>query len=617
MLPSVRAPILGPDAPWKKRFFVPRITVTVARKAPDRVLVSSNSSGKFELYSHDLATGATHQLTDRPSGTVFGNLSDDGTNVYYLDDRQGNETGHFVRIPFDRSKALPQDLTPTLPEYSAYECFVDGQSSRFGFTLPGPDGFDSYLVSVNSDGPVGNPRRIHRSPRLAGGPMLSMDGARALVASSERQGGLDFGMISFDSRTGERVAEISVASSSVEPVAFSPVDGDARVLATNTETGPRRPLIWDSTSGERLELGAGSPEGDLEPLAWSPDARSVVLSQLARASQRLYLWDLTRSSVTGLTHPAGTFDSACFRGNEVLLRWQDATNPPQLIALDPARGTTRVLIPSGPSPRGRTWSSVTFPSSDGQPIQGWVAVPEGNGPFPTILETHGGPTAVQREVFSPTSQMWLDHGFAFASINYRGSTTFGKEFEKKIYGDLGHWEVEDMVAARTWLVQSGVARADTIFLTGWSYGGYLTLQAMGVTPNLWAGGMGGVVVADWVTQFEDESENLRGYDLALFGGPPSEKRESYERASPIAYLENVSRPILILQGRNDSRDPPRQVELYEAKARALGKDVRVEWFDTGHLGPLADVGLSVAHHELMLRFVYEVLHRRGETGPDS
>jgi dipeptidyl aminopeptidase/acylaminoacyl peptidase len=194
------------------------------------------------------------------------------------------------------------------------------------------------------------------------------------------------------------------------------------------------------------------------------------------------------------------------------------------------------------------------------------------------------------------------------TINYRGSTTFGKEFEKKINGDLGHWEVEDMVAARNWLVKNKIAYPDQILLTGWSYGGYLTLQAIGVHPELWAGGMGGVVVADWITQYEDESESLRGYDIALFGGTPSQKRDIYVRASPITYVKNLAAPVLIIQGKNDTRDPPRQVELYEAKAQANGKNVRVEWFETGHAA--TNTLLSIAHQELMLKWAYNVLKTR-------
>ena len=313
-------------------------------------------------------------------------------------------------------------------------------------------------------------------------------------------------------------------------------------------------------------------------------------------------------------HPGGTINAAHFQSNDTLImRWQDSATPPQLITLsltDPPRIT--VLLEAGPVPKSRRWRSVTFRSSDGQEIQGWMATPEGTSPFPAILETHGGPTAAQFETFYPRSQAWLDHGFAYFTINYRGSTTFGKAFEKKIHGDLGHWEVNDLVAAHQWLVTNKIARPDQVFLTGWSYGGYLTLQAMGLHPELWAGGMGGVVVADWVIQYEDESAELRGYDLALFGGSPDQKRDAYVRASPITYVERLAAPVLIIQGRSDTRDPPRQVELYETKARALGTNVQVEWFDTGHAGSTADVRLAIAHQELMLRWAHKILqsHRQ-------
>ena len=87
----------------------------------------------------------------------------------------------------------------------------------------------------------------------------------------------------------------------------------------------------------------------------------------------------------------------------------------------------------------------------------------GRGTIPTILYTHGGPESVQTEEFSPEAQAWLDNGFAWFSINYRGSTTFGRAFQQQIWGNLGHWELEDMVAARDWLVREGIAHPDQIF----------------------------------------------------------------------------------------------------------------------------------------------------------
>jgi dipeptidyl aminopeptidase/acylaminoacyl peptidase len=142
------------------------------------------------------------------------------------------------------------------------------------------------------------------------------------------------------------------------------------------------------------------------------------------------------------------------------------------------------VLAAGEMPPGYPWKSVTFTSSDGQVIQGWLGLPEGEGPFPTILHTHGGSHAVMTEAFDPPSQSWLDHGFVFLTINFRGSTTFGREFQERIWGDIGHWELEDMVAARNWLVEQGIAIPDQILLTGWSYGGYLTLQALSKRPDL-------------------------------------------------------------------------------------------------------------------------------------
>jgi dipeptidyl aminopeptidase/acylaminoacyl peptidase len=234
-------------------------------------------------------------------------------------------------------------------------------------------------------------------------------------------------------------------------------------------------------------------------------------------------------------------------------------------------------------------------------------VPDGSGPFPTILETHGGPDSAITDSYAPNSQMWLDHGFAFLSINYRGSTTFGKRFEEQIWHDLGHWEVEDIAAARDWLIDQGIAIPDAILLTGWSYGGYLTLQALGTKPELWAGGMAGIAIADWAVQYEDTADMLRGYQEALFGGTPAQQPARYAASSPITYAEQVRAPVLIIQGRNDTRTPARPIEMYEAKMKRLGKTISVHWFETGHLGSFAQTDLAIQHQEMMLRFAYSVL----------
>lgn len=335
----------------------------------------------------------------------------------------------------------------------------------------------------------------------------------------------------------------------------------------------------------------------------------LLLCQFLQAVQRLYTYEIESGNLQALQHPSGTYTqgSTYFapRGT-ILARWQDALHPSCVIELDGETGRkTRTLLSAGAAADAHPWRSFTFPSTDGQMIQGWLCVPEGEGQFPAILEMHGGPNTVEVEVFDAPSQAWVDHGFAVASINYRGSTTFGKTFLEQIWGNPGDLEVEDMIGARSWLIEHGIAHPDQMLLTGWSYGGYLTLQALGKYPGLWIGGMGGIAVADRVVQYEYASDKHKGYIAGLFGGTPEEKPVQYRKSSPITYVEHVSAPVLLIQGRNDTRCPARQVEVYEEKMHALGKPLEILWFDAGH-GSFSE-DQRIMFQEYMLRFAYQVL----------
>ena len=440
---------------------------------------------------------------------------------------------------------------------------------------------------------------------------LSADGRLLVITSSERTGRFEFDLLAFDATTGAPVASLSEPDGdSLELGPASHNLGDNRFLATTTRSGIERLLIWDARSGMRTDLDLPEAPGAASPLDWSPDGQSILFGTVDKAESRLYLYDLAKSETRNLDCGGGVAGWAYYTpdGAEIFALWQDAASPSRLVALDPQRNViTRTVLAAGNAPAGISLRSVAFPSFDGQPVQAWLGVPKGIGPFPTILFTHGGPTAVQMNTFSAQAQAWLDHGFAFLSLNYHGSTTFGRDFERKIWGDLGHWEVEDMAAAREWLVHEGIAQPDAILLSGWSYGGYLTLLGLGKRPELWAGGMAGIAIADWITMYEDEAESLRGYQRAIFGGSPEEKPEQHRISSPIAYAADIRAPILVIQGRNDTRTPARQMEKYEATLKALGKEIMVHWYDTGHAGSFADVQTGIDNTELMLRFAYRVL----------
>ena len=591
---------LDPNAPWKQRFRASSIVWSrTARRNPDRGALLTNISGIYQVYAWDVPTGALRQITDQPTGMRLGFISTDGRWIYYLRDERGNEIGHFVRVPFEGGEG--EDLTPDLTPYASFNLTESRDGSVLAFAASRPEGTEVYVVK---DGQ----RSLLLSTQAALRWLaLSEDGKILIVPTNERTGRNEFSLYAVDVQTGERVNTLFDEDASVEPGLFSPTAGDYRVTATSDASGTHRPLIWNTETGERIDLVLPGIEGEVYVWDWSSDAKRLLLCQIDKAREQLYTYDIEAHAVTRLAHPSGTFSGGYFMpGSEVFVTFTTTRQPACVVALDADTGEQkRVVLRAGQAPEGRTWKSVTFPSLDGTPIQGWLVLPEGTGPFPTIIDIHGGPTYAQREGFHPAGEAWVDHGFAWLSVNYRGSTTFGKAFERAIWGHLGMVEVEDLVAARNWLVEQKIAEANAVLLTGWSYGGYLTLQTMGRFPDLWAGGMSGIAIADWTTMYEDEAETLRSYQRSLFGGAPDETPEAHAAASPITYAADVKAPIMIVQGSNDTRCPARQMRGYEAKLKSLGKTIEIHWFDAGH-GSLA-METSIEHQERFMRFAYRVL----------
>ena len=603
---------LDHNAPWKQRYRAAAIvTAQPARGNPARGLVTSTQSGQYQLYAWDLKAGALRQLTWKPEGVPFGAISSDGRYIYYMQDKAGDEIGHLVRMPWEGGSA--EDLTPEMEPYSAFGMSTSRGGNLIGTILSNDSGFHLLVFPVGEGDAIGTSRELHRSRKIMFGPSFSHGGEIAVLTSTERSGFQHTGLVAVDTASGRLIAELWEDGCSIGALGFSPLPGDFRLLATSTRTGYTRPFLWEPVSGEISDLALPDFSGGVSPLDWSVDGKRILLAQSESSVQRLAILDMATGEFTGLDHPSGFYGigppfaaGVTLNNGEILAVWQDSTHPPELVALDSRTGEQRrTLLPGGKVPPGHPWRSVTFRSTDGETIQGWLAVPDGPGPFPTILHTHGGPETQTVEYFIPYSQAWLDHGFAWLAINYRGSTGFGRSFREKIWGDLGHWEIDDMVGARDWLVEQGIARTDQILLHGWSYGGYLTLLAMAKYPDLWAGGLAGTATVDWAMEYEDLSPAMKGYSVALLGGTPEDVPERYAAASPMHYLDRIKAPVLIIQGRHDTRTPARPVEVFEAKMKALGKSIEVHWYDEGHLG--GGVEQEIEHQEIMMRFAYRVL----------
>ena len=345
----------------------------------------------------------------------------------------------------------------------------------------------STVSRTPADGKIRDLVQLFHSEKLAWGPLYAYNGEVCVVATTDRATLQHYDVRAFDTATGDQIAELwDGEGTSLEPLSFSSQPGDLRLTGTTNRSGLKRPFIWNPRTNERMDLDFPGVAGEVVPLDWSHDGKRLLLCQFNQAIQQLYLYDLKDQTLKKLDHPGGTYglpyaSVGTYFGldGEIFAQWQDAAHPSQLIALDEETGKMkRSVLAAGNALPGHSWKSITFPSSDGQMIQGWLGLPDGQGPFPTILHTHGGPTSVMTEKFLPESQAWIDHGFAFLTINYRGSITFGRDFEEKIWGNLGFWEMEDLAAARQWLVNEGISQPDGILLTGISYGGYITLMGI-------------------------------------------------------------------------------------------------------------------------------------------
>ena len=200
---------------------------------------------------------------------------------------------------------------------------------------------------------------------------------------------------------------------------------------------------------------------------------------------------------------------------------------------------------------------------------------------PLIVNTHGGPTALARASYDPTKQYWTTRGFAILDVNYSGSSGFGREYRQRLNSQWGVIDVADVISCVEYAAANGLCDPERIAISGGSAGGYLTLQAL-VSSDLFAAGVSSYGIADLNLLLDDthkfESrypENLLGRNE--YGDLPTTAR------SPIHHLDELSSPMLILQGADDKIVPPNQAAELARAAEEAGLPVAMILFEgEGH-----------------------------------
>ncbi len=199
-----------------------------------------------------------------------------------------------------------------------------------------------------------------------------------------------------------------------------------------------------------------------------------------------------------------------------------------------------------------------------------------------ISAPHAGPTWQVIDFWNPSVAALVSRGYICIAPNVRGSTGYGMDFQRANYQDLGGGDLQDEVHAAKFLQATGYVNPKKIGITGASYGGFMTLMAIGKTPNIWAAAVDLFGVIDWRTMLQNSDPELQQHIKALLGDPIKEKRV-YETSSPITYIHNAKAPLLVLQGENDSRVPKEEAAQVVDLLKKDGKIVEAQYYaNEGH-----------------------------------
>jgi len=585
---------------WKQRYRAPALTLPRwGIDGPDHLVYASNVSGSWQVHAWDRATGGHRQVTDHPTGVRSGGATPDGASVVWFEDSKGDEIGRWLAQPFGGGEVAPL-LPDAEPAWSAGLALGPG-----GLAAVGLASREGFRVRVGRIG--GGTEELYRHEQMVEVADLSRDGGLLVVHHAEHGDNLHPALRAFDTERLAPVADLwDGKGNGLLAAGFSPVAGDSRVAVLHERTGRLRPALWDPRSGERTDFDVDLP-GDVEVADWWPDASALLLVHTHLGRDELYRLDLPgrtlqRLDLPGgtlqpLDHPPGSIGGASVRPDgAVWYRWSSGPSAPEVRAV----GDDAVVLrpPGAVAPPGVAYESWTFTNPAGDRVHGFLAAPAGVGPHPTVMLVHGGPHHHDADSFSPEVQAWVDHGWAVALVNYRGSTGYGKAWMDVLEGDPGRPEIEDVVAGRDDLTARGVADPERVVIAGASWGGYISLQTVGTAPDGWRAALAVVPVADYVAAYADESEGLQALDRTLFGGGPEEKPELFAERSPITHVGKVQVPVLLMVGENDTRCPLQQVLNYADRLAALGKEFELDRFDAGHGALVVDERIRQAEVEL-------------------
>jgi dipeptidyl aminopeptidase/acylaminoacyl peptidase len=227
--------------------------------------------------------------------------------------------------------------------------------------------------------------------------------------------------------------------------------------------------------------------------------------------------------------------------------------------------------------------SVTW-KSEGLELQGWLLAPPtapvGSAKAPMVTSIHGGPAAGVLPAFNTQALLLTSQGYYVFFPNARGSFGQGEDFVQANRRDFGHGDLRDILAGVDAVLASEPVDPTRLGVTGWSYGGYMTMWAVTQTQRFRAA-VAGAGVSNWQSYYG--TNRIDTWMLPYFGASVYEEPDVYTRSSPINFVKLVRTPTLLLHGERDVEVPASQSYEFFKALKALGQKTQlVIYEDEGH-----------------------------------
>lgn len=358
---------------------------------------------------------------------------------------------------------------------------------------------------------------------------------------------------------------------------------DAGTVAYLLEDGDWAAIYLTDTNGSQHRRLVGG-EADFANLSFSPDGKRLAGIRSAGGISDLVTIDLSGSVVT--IAKGGSWQTPRWTSHGIVAIEESATSAPRLVVVHHDGSQTELLdgapLPVRQGPHASP-ERVAYRSLDGLEIEGFLFRPgDTSSPVPAIVYPHGGPTSAYADEWDGHAQYFIDKGYAWFAINFRGSTGYGLEFERANHDDWGVGDTNDCVAAGQYLRTLDWVDGNRVAIFGSSYGSYMALTALVHPNNPFACGVAKYGDCNILTSWA-QGDRGGGDDLERMMRHPSLNPAGYQRGSPIHEIERIDKPILIAHGEQDRRVHPKQSEELVSELERLGRSYEYVTYPTeGH-----------------------------------